>query len=323
MTHDIFLSYSHTDRKIADRFIKIASARGLRVWYDQLILGGQDWRGTIVDALNNSTMMLIFFSDETNRSTQLIKELAIADKLGKPVVPVLLENIEPSGAYLYEMATRNWVALYPDPESRLGRLADNLLQQLRSDNHRGGLDPPVNSSRSKPADPVDNPARQQSRSIAVIPKSTAAASAEPTTQNWFPLKYYDPFILGPVLIGIFIWTISSGYAAVLWFNLIAISLYWGVLAFRHARENKGIFSVSSMLSYAAIGFLIIPFGVFPDWIVGMSRSRYYHSGMIGKYILLYLIATAVISILPVVYRKVMLRRIFREKIGQTSSRQAA
>jgi TIR domain len=323
MTHDIFLSYSHTDRKIADKFIKIASARGLRVWYDQLILGGQDWRGTIVDALNKSTMMLIFFSDETNKSTQLIKELAIADKLGKPVVPVLLENIEPSGAYLYEMATRNWVYLHPDPESRLGWLTDNLLQQLRSDSHRGGLDPPVTPSRPNAADPVDNPARHQSRSIAVIPKRTAAASAEQATQNWFPLRYYDPFILGPVLIGISIWTVSSGDPALLWLNLIVISLYWGILAFRHARENKGIFSVSSILSYAIIGFLIIPFGVFPDWIVGISRSRYYHPGMIGRYILLYLIATAVISILQVVYRRTILRRIFKEKIGQTSSRQAA
>ena len=38
MTHDIFLSYSHTDRKIADKFIKIASARGLRVWYGSYAL---------------------------------------------------------------------------------------------------------------------------------------------------------------------------------------------------------------------------------------------------------------------------------------------
>jgi hypothetical protein len=323
MTHDVFLSYSHTDRKIADKFIKIASARGLRVWYDQLILGGQDWRGTIVDALNKCTMMLIFFSDETNNSTQLIKELAIADKLGKPVVPVLLENTEPSGAYLYEMATRNWVALHPDPESRLGWLADNLLQQLRSDNHRSGVDPPVNSSRPKPADPVDNPALRQSRSIAVIPKSTAAASAEPATQNWFPLRHYDFLILGPVLIGISFWTISSGYSAVLWFNLITIILYWGVLAFRNARENKEISSVSSILSYAIIGFLIIPFGVVPDWVVGLSRSRYYHPGMIGGFIMLCLFAAIVANFVQFMIRKSVFRRIFREKMGQTSSRQAA
>ena len=127
MASDIFLSYSRADQRLADQFVTIASGRGLSVWYDQMIEGGEDWRSKIVDAVGSAKVLVILFSDHSNASRQLIKELAIADTFQKLVVPVLIANCQPRGAYLYELASRNWINLHPNPELRLASLIENLL----------------------------------------------------------------------------------------------------------------------------------------------------------------------------------------------------
>jgi hypothetical protein len=80
---------------VAEAFYVTASARNLSVWYDKLIPGGLDWRDSIVAAIEGCEIVLILFSEESNKSRQLIKELTIADKLSKFVVPVLIENTSP------------------------------------------------------------------------------------------------------------------------------------------------------------------------------------------------------------------------------------
>jgi hypothetical protein len=94
---DLFLSYCHEDRDVAEEFIKRASERGLDVWYDRYIEGGRDWRNSIVDALTRSSALLILFSQASNQSTQLIKEIAIADRGGKLVIPVLIDDTAAAG----------------------------------------------------------------------------------------------------------------------------------------------------------------------------------------------------------------------------------
>lgn len=44
----------------------------------------------------------------------------------KLVVPVRIENIKPTGAFLYELASRNWVDAWDDTEAKFADLADKL-----------------------------------------------------------------------------------------------------------------------------------------------------------------------------------------------------
>lgn len=126
MKYDIFVSYRRSDRELVAAVVRRLEARGVTAWYDADIEGGADWRETIVDALTNSGMLVIFFSEECNSSRQLKKELAVADTLAKPVVPILIENTQPRGAYLYELADRNWIQVFPDPMAHMDELVEHL-----------------------------------------------------------------------------------------------------------------------------------------------------------------------------------------------------
>jgi hypothetical protein len=126
MKYDIFISYRRSDRELVASVVRRLEERGVAVWYDAEIEGGADWRETIVESLTNSDMLAIFFSEECNNSRQLKKELAVADSLGKAVVPILIEDTQPRGAYLYELADRNWIQAFPEPMEKIEELVEHL-----------------------------------------------------------------------------------------------------------------------------------------------------------------------------------------------------
>ena len=43
-----------------------------------------------------------------------------------------LENIAPKGAFLYELASRNWINAYENTEARLAELAKSLAHMVRT-----------------------------------------------------------------------------------------------------------------------------------------------------------------------------------------------
>src|SRR5262249_20390818 len=49
----------------------------------------------------------------------------------KIIIPVRLADVSPAGAFLYELAARNWFDLFPDAEARMVELADNLAALVR------------------------------------------------------------------------------------------------------------------------------------------------------------------------------------------------
>jgi hypothetical protein len=165
MKHDIFISYRRSDRELVANIVRRLEERGVGVWYDVEIEGGADWRETIVEALTEADMLVIFFSEDCNNSRQLKKELAIADNLNKPVVPILIENTQPRGAYLYELADRNWIQAFPDPMSKVEELVEHLVMLAR--NTPGGL--------AGSPQPAAQPASVAPSKMAAPPEAGAAA----------------------------------------------------------------------------------------------------------------------------------------------------
>lgn len=146
MKYDIFISYRRSDREVVAAVVRRLEERGVGVWYDADIEGGADWRDKIVEALTESDMLAIFFSEDCNNSRQLKKELAVADNLGKPVVPILIENTQPRGAYLYELADRNWIQAFPNPMEKIEELVEHLA--TLAGKTEGGLAGPTPRSSS-------------------------------------------------------------------------------------------------------------------------------------------------------------------------------
>ncbi|MFN7054001.1 toll/interleukin-1 receptor domain-containing protein [Hyphomonas sp.] len=208
MQHDFFLSYRRTDQALARQLVEALRARGGRVWWDEHIEGGEDWREAIVSNLEASRTLVILFSEACNSSRQLRKELAIADLLDKPVIPVLIEPTTPKGHYLYELATRNWLQIHPNPETRIEELSTRLMSELgpgaaalpepvMAREESGGPDAAedLELSQTAPTEGSPQPAAPQPRKKTPPPPRKAKArkdEAKPKARrNFLAFKWYE------------------------------------------------------------------------------------------------------------------------------------
>ena len=172
MAGEIFISYRRADEAWARLLYRALKDEGVEAWYDALIGPGQEWRLATAKALEDSKIFVLLFSENAAQSSDIAKELAAATHEKKLVVPVRLQNIEPKGSFLYELASRNWVNAYENTEAKLAELAKGLAQLVRTGARDEGVLPfergPATSPLSRK--PLRKPV------IMVIPAMVMAAA---------------------------------------------------------------------------------------------------------------------------------------------------
>lgn len=207
MSNDVFLSYRRSDQMLAQSLVEALQKQGVKVWWDQMIEGGEDWRDAIVENLTTARSLVILFSEECNSSKQLKKELSIADSLDKEVIPVLIEDTNPKGHYLYELSARNWLRIHPNPESKVDELASRLAYELRTPNLSGGpwtaAAEPASSDQPATPRPAVPMSMRTNTPTPTIPAETVEKLVEAHEQveakskdrrDFLPFKWYEILI---------------------------------------------------------------------------------------------------------------------------------
>ena len=94
----VFISYSHTDEKLARRVAAILEETGLDVWDDRReIMPGDNWAAKVALALQESDAMVVLLTPEALRSSWVRREIeyALGDKgYSKRLIPVLVSPQE-------------------------------------------------------------------------------------------------------------------------------------------------------------------------------------------------------------------------------------
>lgn len=132
MERGIFISYRRSDKALADVLSAHLQDRGVSVWYDGMIAPGQDWRDEIIENIRLAKIILVLFSSDVNTSTELKKELAVADQSDKIIIVVRIENTKPAGGYAYELSNRNWYDAFDNPQVQLREVADYVAKVVKS-----------------------------------------------------------------------------------------------------------------------------------------------------------------------------------------------
>src|SRR5580698_3745795 len=182
MAGEIFISYRRSDDAWARLLHDQLRAEGVEAWYDAQVGAGQDWRVATAKALEASQIFVLLFSAAAAQSSDIAKELAAATLEKKLIIPVRLENIAPKGAFLYELAARNWVNAYENTEARLTELAKRLAQMMRTGARDEGL---------LPFDHMGKPKRPRTKGLGAIGMVAAAAilaAAAAGLAYWFTTR---------------------------------------------------------------------------------------------------------------------------------------
>lgn len=129
---DVFISYSAKDKAIADAVVATLETSGLRCWIaPRDIVAGKTWSEAILDGLQQSRVMVLVFSANSNTSQQVLREVERAVHHQMPIVPFRIENLMPSRAMEYFISTHHWLDAYNPPlDAHLDKLATTCASLL-------------------------------------------------------------------------------------------------------------------------------------------------------------------------------------------------
>jgi hypothetical protein len=151
----LFVCFSSKDKAIALDVVQFLEAEGLKCWISARdVAPGHNYQETIVQALEAARGIVFLFSESSARSGEIRKELSIGGSIDLPLFPLRLAPISPSGALRYELATRQWIDLFPDRRKALRKLAETI---------RKFLDAGATADRAGAETPAPSPADSGSR----------------------------------------------------------------------------------------------------------------------------------------------------------------
>lgn len=131
MKYDVFISYSSKDQKVVEAMCAYLEQHKVRCFVAYRdIPKGVVWAKAIVDALDESKMMVVVFSEEFNLSDQVDREIELASEDRKPILTFRISDAMFKGAKKYYLKNINWIDAFPHPERVFDTLLGNICRLL-------------------------------------------------------------------------------------------------------------------------------------------------------------------------------------------------
>jgi hypothetical protein len=132
LAHDVFISYSHKDKPIADAICANLESTGFRCWIaPRDIAPGLDWPTAISNAISASRLMVLVFSANSNSSNDVSRELILAANSNLIIIPFKIDNIVPEPGKQYYLARTHWLdAMNPPTQDQINTLVSYIRSFL-------------------------------------------------------------------------------------------------------------------------------------------------------------------------------------------------
>lgn len=169
MAHDVFISYSHTDKAVADAVCATLEGAKIRCWVaPRDILPGKRWGSSIIDAISKSRVCILILTARSNTSDQVLNEIERAVGKGIPILPIRTEDVTPAEDLELFIMNRHWLdAISPPFEQHLERLTSTVEALLE-------LRPPVDDKTVAEVPEVDELIQEPEKvqPVATVPPVT-------------------------------------------------------------------------------------------------------------------------------------------------------
>jgi hypothetical protein len=110
MAHDVFISYSSKDHTKATAVCSTLENHKIRCWIaPRDVPPGMHYGAVLDHAIANSKVFVLVLSRGSNTSDQVIRELEIAADNGIPIIPIRIEDFEPTEAVRYYIKSVHWL----------------------------------------------------------------------------------------------------------------------------------------------------------------------------------------------------------------------
>ena len=159
MAHDVFISHSAQDKAVADAVCAALERAAVRCWIaPRDVQPGRSFAGEITRAIQQSKVMVLIFSANSNNSQQVLREVQLAVSSHLHIIQLRIEDVRPNDDLTYFLSTPHWLdALTPPLEEHLQRLGAAVKALL------GGAETDTGVLIPTPTPPVEPPLQKPSR----------------------------------------------------------------------------------------------------------------------------------------------------------------
>lgn len=115
----VFVSYAHDDAVAVGPVVAAVERAGRPVWIDKSdINAGTGWAGEIVRAIRGAEGVMVVCTPAAFRSDHVKREVYLADRYQKPLMPVMLAPVSLPEDFEYFFAGVQWLELHRVPENQ-------------------------------------------------------------------------------------------------------------------------------------------------------------------------------------------------------------
>ncbi len=128
---DVFISYSTKNIDAAQEVCRCLEAAGSTCWMaPRDLLPGIHWAASITQAIRNARVLVLMFSLSANESTQVVKEVNLANECRVPIITVMLEQVETNDDLTYYLSATQRFTAVGDLQATANTLIDIVHRVL-------------------------------------------------------------------------------------------------------------------------------------------------------------------------------------------------
>lgn len=129
--HKVFISYSRKDKDKAKGICCLLNNMGIPYWIDiDGSYSGENFKEVIVNAIKQSQLILFISTENSNASLNVAKEISLADKYNKVVIPVKLDNSPFAPKIDYDLNCIDAIELYDFTQGQIEKLRKCIQGKL-------------------------------------------------------------------------------------------------------------------------------------------------------------------------------------------------
>src|ERR1019366_6283184 len=183
MAHDVFISHSAKDKTTADAVCAMLESNGVRCWIaPRDVTPGMEWGQCIIEAIEQSRIMILVFTAHANESSQIRREIERAVNHGVAILPVRIEDVLPGKALEFFIGNVHWLdARTPPLEIHLKNLAGTVKMLLgRMEPRDAGPIPHTEDAGSKAEAAEAAPTPKAKTGLPEVPPESPSVAAKPS-----------------------------------------------------------------------------------------------------------------------------------------------
>jgi hypothetical protein len=197
MSFEVFISYPHEDKAAADEACAALERAGIGCWIaPRDVAPGTAWAASIIEALDRCRVMVLIFSSHANDSQQIHREVQRAFDRAIPVVPLRIENVEPTQSLAYFLGSVHWLDAFTPPLAahfeRLGVAVRTFLDRKESLVRTQSQTPASRGDEAWPAAPRPTAAPGRRNSPWLVGAAAAASALTAAAAAWLFIQPRAP-----------------------------------------------------------------------------------------------------------------------------------